>query len=180
MKTLCTLCFNLHMEQNITSEIIQNKIHIINGQKVMLDFDLAELYEVETRTLNQSVKRNIDRFPEDFMIKINTDNHPNLRSQIVISNYGSKRKVYFAFTEQGVAMLSSVLNSKKAIQVNIQIMRAFTKLRQMIVNYSELKDKIEELENTYDENFRMVFEIIKNMLHEEEKPKNEIGFKAKS
>jgi DNA-binding PadR family transcriptional regulator len=98
----------------------------------------------------------------------------------VTSNYGSKRNLYYAFTEQGVAMLSSVLNSKKAIQVNIQIMRAFTKLRQMIINYSELKDKIEELENTYDENFRIVFQLIKNMLHEEEKPKEQIGFRVKS
>jgi ORF6N domain len=166
------------MEQNITNEIIQNKIHIINGQKVMLDFDLAELYEVQTKILNQAVKRNLDRFPEDFMIKIDLKDHINLRSQFVTSNYGSKRNVYYAFTEQGVAMLSSVLNSKKAIQVNIQIMRAFTKLRQMIVNYTELKDKIEELESTYDENFRMVFQIIKKMLQEEEKPKNEIGFRV--
>lgn len=168
------------MEQNITNEIIQNKIHIINGQKVMLDFDLAELYGVETRILNQSVRRNADRFPEDFMIKIDINEHSNLRSQFVISSYGGRRYSFCAFTEQGVAMLSSVLNSKKAIQVNIQIMRAFTKLRQMIINYSELKDKIEELENTYDENFRIVFQLIKNMLHEEEKPKNEIGFKVKS
>jgi hypothetical protein len=168
------------MEQNITNEIIQNKIHIINGQKVMLDFDLAELYEVETRTLNQSVKRNIDRFPDDFMVKVDINEYPNLISQFVISSYGGRRKDIFAFTEQGVAMLSSVLRSKKAIQVNIQIMRAFTKLRQMIVNYTELKDKIEELENTYDENFRIVFQLIKNMLHEDEKPKNEIGFRVKS
>ena len=149
------------MEQNIINEIIQNKIYMINGQKVMLDFDLAELYEVKTKTLNQSVKRNIDRFPEDFMIIIDIDIYSNLRSQFVTSNYGSKRKLYYAFTEQGVAMLSSILNSKKAIQVNIQIMRAFTQLRQMIINYSELKDKIEELENKYDENFRIIFELIK-------------------
>ncbi len=168
------------MENNITNEIIQNKIHIINGQKVMLDFDLAELYEVDTRSLNQAVKRNIDRFPEDFMIKTYINEHSNLKSQIVISNFGRKRDYVYAFTEQGVAMLSSVLNSKKAIQVNIQIMRAFTKLRQMIINYSELKDKIEELENTYDENFRIVFQLIKNMLHEEEKPKEQIGFRVKS
>lgn len=168
------------MENNITNEIIQNKIYIINGQKVMLDFDLAELYEVDTRSLNQAVKRNIDRFPEDFMIKTYINEHSNLKSQIVISNFGRKRDYVYAFTEQGVAMLSSVLNSKKAIQVNIQIMRAFTKLRQMIINYSELKDKIEELENTYDENFRIVFQLIKNMLHEEEKPKEQIGFRVKS
>lgn len=168
------------MEQNITNEIIQNKIHIINGQKVMLGFDLAELYEVQTKVLIQSVKRNIDRFPEDFMFKIDINNALNLKSQFVTSSYGGRRKAVYAFTEQGVAMLSSVLNSKKAIQVNIQIMRAFTKLRQIIVNYSELKDKIEELEETYDENFRIVFQLIKSMLHEEEKPKNEIGFKVKS
>ncbi len=164
----------------ITHEIIQSKIHIIDGQKVMLDFDLAELYEVETRTLNQSVKRNIDRFPEDFMIKIYIDQYPNLKSQIVISNFGRKRGYVYAFTEQGVAMLSSILNSKKAIQVNIQIMRAFTKLRQMIINYADLKDKIEELEETYDENFRIVFDLIRKMIEEEEKPRGEIGFKVKT
>lgn len=168
------------MENNITNEIIQNKIHIINSQKVMLDFDLAELYEVDTRSLNQAVKRNIDRFPEDFMIKVDINQYPNLISQFVISSYGGRRKDIFVFTEQGVAMLSSVLRSKKAIQVNIQIMRAFTKLRQMIINYSDLKDKIEELENTYDENFKIVFQLIKNMLHEEEKPKEQIGFRVKS
>jgi predicted DNA binding protein len=168
------------MENNITDKIIQNKIHIINGQKVMLGFDLAELYEVQTKVLIQSVKRNIDRFPEDFMFKIDVNNVPNLKSQFVTSSYGGRRKAVYAFTEQGVAMLSSVLNSKKAIQVNIQIMRAFTKLRQMIINYSELKDKIEELENTYDENFRIVFQLIKNMLHEEEKPKEQIGFRVKT
>ena len=166
------------MEQNITNEIIQNKIHIINGQKVMLDFDLAELYEVPTKTLNQSVKRNKDRFPEDFMIIIDLNEYINLRSQFVTSNYGSKRNLYYAFTEQGVAMLSSVLHSKKAIQINIQIMRAFTKLRQMIINYSELKEKIEGLEDKYDENFRAVFELIRHMLEEEEKPKGEIGFRV--
>ena len=166
------------MQQGITNEIIQNKIHIINGQKVMLDFDLAELYEVETRTLNQSVKRNIDRFPEDFMIKVHINQHPNLKSQIVISNFGRKRDFVYAFTEQGVAMLSSVLKSKKAIQINIQIMRAFTKLRQMIINYADLKEKIEELESTYDENFRIVFQLMKKLLDDEEKPKNEIGFRA--
>ncbi len=166
------------MQQDITNEIIQNKIHIINGQKVMLDFDLAELYEVQTKILNQSVKRNIDRFPDDFMFKIDITEHSNLISQIVISSYGGRRYSFYAFTEQGVAMLSSVLNSKRAIQVNIQIMRAFTKLRQMIVNYSELKDKIEELESTYDENFRIVFQLMKKLLDDEEKPKNEIGFRA--
>ena len=166
------------MQQDITNEIIQNKIHIVNGQKVMLDFDLAELYEVQTKILNQSVKRNIDRFPGDFMIQISLKEYPNLRSQFVTSNYGSKHNVYYAFTEQGVAMLSSVLNSKKAIQVNIQIMRAFTKLRQMIINYADLKEKIEELESTYDENFRIVFQLMKKLLDDEEKPKNEIGFKA--
>jgi DNA-binding PadR family transcriptional regulator len=114
------------------------------------------------------------------MIKVDINQYPNLISQFVISSYGGRRKDIFAFTEQGVAMLSSVLRSKKAIQVNIQIMRAFTKLRQMIINYSDLKDKIEELENTYDENFRIVFQLIKNMLHEEGKPKEQIGFRVKS
>lgn len=112
------------------------------------------------------------------MMKVDINNLPNLISQFVISSYGGRRLPIYAFTEQGVAMLSSVLNSKKAIQVNIQIMRAFTKLRQMIVNYSELKEKIEELEERYDENFRMIFELIKNMLIEEEKSKEQIGFRV--
>lgn len=166
------------MEQYITNEIIQTKIHIINGQKVMLDFDLAELYGVDTRSLNQAVKRNIDRFPEDFMSKVTISSFANLKSQFVISNYGRKRNFAYAFTEQGVAMLSSVLNSKKAIQVNIQIMRAFTQLRQMIINYSDLKEKIEELEDRYDESFKIVFELIKNMIEEDEKPREGIGFRV--
>ena len=127
-------------------DAILNKIHIIRGQKVMLDRDLAELYGVETRVLNQSVSRNIIRFPADFMFQLDDTEFKNLISQFVISNRGGTRKLPYAFTEQGVAMLSSVLNSERAIQVNIQIMRAFTMLRQMISSHEDLRKKIEAME----------------------------------
>jgi hypothetical protein len=159
-------------------DIIEHKIHIIKDQKVMFDFDLASLYGVETKVLNQAVKRNTDRFPEDFMFQLEDEELPNLRSQIVTSSYGGRRYTVYAFTEQGIAMLSSVLRSPQAIQVNIQIMRTFTKLRQMLMNYIELKDKIEELELKYDENFKVIFDAVRFMLIEEEKPKETIGFKV--
>ena len=158
-------------------DAILNKIHIIRGQKVMLDRDLAELYGVETRVLNQSVSRNIIRFPADFMFQLDDTEFKNLISQFVISNRGGTRKLPYAFTEQGVAMLSSVLNSERAIQVNIQIMRAFTMLRQMISSHEDLRKKIEAMERKYDGQFRVVFEAIKELLDIKEKPGKKIGFK---
>ncbi len=168
--------------------LTQQKIHEIRGQKVMLDFDLAELYEVETRVLNQAVKRNIDRFPEDFMFQLNQDEYDSLRSQFVIlkkngSGRGRHSKYLpFAFTEHGVAMLASILRSKKAINVNIAIVRAFIVLRQFALNFKELADKIAELEAKYDHQFDDVYEALQLLLSErknkiEQAERKRIGYK---
>lgn len=167
------------MKNLVPVERITSKIYLIRGQKVMLDWDLAELYAVETRTLKQAVKRNISRFPKDFMFELSQDEFDNLRSQIVISSWGGARYKPMAFTEQGIAMLSSVLNSERAVQVNIQIMRAFTKLRQMLATHDDLRRKIEEMEQKYDQQFKAVFDAIKLLLEAEEKPKPKIGFTVK-
>jgi hypothetical protein len=132
-------------------EIIKNKIYMIRGEKVMLDFDLAMLYQVEAKVLNQAVKRNFQRFPPDFVFKLSTSETLNLKSQSVTSSWGgARRSTPSAFTEQGIAMLSSVLRSDRAVQVNIQIMRIFARLRQLLSTYKELKEKIELLEKKYD------------------------------
>ena len=168
------------MKDLVPVEMITSKIYLIRGQKVMLDRDLAELYGVETRVLKQAVKRNIARFPVDFMFELSRAEFDNLRSQIVISSWGGGiRYRPMAFTEQGVAMLSSVLNSERAVQVNIQIMRAFTKLRQMLATHEDLRRKIEEMEQKYDQQFQVVFDAIKLLLEAEEKPKPKIGFTVK-
>ncbi|HBR79206.1 MAG TPA: DNA-binding protein [Candidatus Moranbacteria bacterium] len=165
-------------------EIIENKIFLIRGKKVMFDKDLAVLYGVETRTLNQAVRRNIDRFPEDFMFQLTKIEIENFsRSQIVILKRGQNIKYNpYVFTEQGVAMLSSVLKSKRAIQVNIQIMRTFTKIREMIISNKELRLKIEAMERKYDNKFQSVFDAIKRILitQVKEKPerKRKIGFRS--
>ena len=132
-----------------TLEIIHNKIHVIRDQKVMLDFDLAALYEIETKRLKEAVRRNIERFPEDFMFELTKEEHVNLRSQFATSSYGGTRYAPFAFTEQGVAMLSSVLNSKKAIEVNIAIMRTFVVLRNSILSLEEVSKRITEVEKQF-------------------------------
>jgi flagellar capping protein FliD len=157
-------------------ERITGMIHLIRGIKVMLDRDLAELYNVETGQLKRAVKRNIDRFPDDFMFELTKDEFENLRCQFGTSSWGGTRYTPMGFTEQGVAMLSSVLKSNRAIKVNIQIMRAFTQLRQMLTTYEELKRKIEDMENKYDEQFRIVFEAIKQLIDTEQKPRKKIGF----
>jgi hypothetical protein len=139
----------------------------------MLDRDLAMLYRVETRVLNQAVRRNIERFPEDFMFQLTKEEIDNWKSQIVISNkekMGLRRRPY-AFTENGVAMLSSVLNSSKAIQVNIQIMRTFTRIREMIASHKELEKK-------YDAQFKVVFDVLQSPIESPAKPKRKIGFLA--
>jgi hypothetical protein len=160
----------------LPAETIASKIFLIRGQKVMLDRDLAELYGVQTKVLKQAVRRNSDRFPSDFMFELTKKEFENLRSQIVTSSWGGLRYLPMAFTEQGVAMLSSVLNSKRAIQVNIQIMRTFSQLRRMLETHKDLKRKIEAMEKKYDENFQIVFEAIKQLFDEEEKPKVKIGY----
>ena len=158
-------------------ELIASKIYLIRGQKVMLDRDLAELYGVQTKVLKQAVRRNIDRFPSDFMFELTDNEQKSLRSQIVTLKKGQHSKyLSFAFTEQGVAMLSSVLNSDRAIQVNIQIVRTFTRLRAMLATHEDIKRKIEAMERKYDENFKIVFEAIKLLFDEEEKPKVKIGY----
>ena len=160
-------------------ERITSRIFIVRGFKVMVDQDLADLYSVPTKTLKQAVRRNIDRFPEDFMFELTKDEFDDLRSQIVTSSWGGTRYPPMAFTEQGIAMLSSVLNSKRAIQVNIQIMRAFTRLRQMLSTHKDLKKKIEAMEKKYDQQFQIVFEAIKQLLETDAKPRKQIGFIVK-
>jgi phage regulator Rha-like protein len=168
------------MADIVPIERITNKIYLMRGMKVMLDRDLAELYDVETRTLVQAIKRNKQRFPPDFMFQLSKDEFDSLRSQIVISKgRGGRRYPPYAFTEQGVAMLSSVLNSDRAIQVNILIMRAFTKLREMLSTHEDLKKKIDDMEKKYDQQFQIVFEAIKQLLETDEKPKKKIGFTVK-
>lgn len=162
----------------VPQQIIESKIFIIRGRKVMLDKDLAMLYCVETRTLNQAVRRNINRFPEDFMLQLTKEEMDNWISQIVISNKEKMglRKRPYAFTENGVAMLSSVLKSERAITVNIQIMRTFTKIREMLATHKELRQKIEEMEQKYDYQFKIVFDAIKQLIEPSLKPKTRIGF----
>jgi len=162
--------------------IIENKILIIRGQKVMLDKDIANLYDIATRELNKAVSRNQARFPLDFMFQLTGDEFNNLKFQFGTSSWGGTRKLPYAFTEQGVAMLSSVLRSERAVQVNIQIMRAFVKLREIISTHKELAQKLKELElkiESHDENITAIFEAINQLLATEEKPKRKIGFDVK-
>jgi hypothetical protein len=168
----------MHEMEVVPRQLIENKILIARGKKVMLDRDLAMLYGVETRTLNQAVKRNMKRFPEDFMFQLTTDEMKIWKSQIVISDkekMGLRRRPY-AFTENGVAMLSSVLNSDRAITVNIQIMRTFTKLREMLSTHKKLQQKIEEIEKKYDRQFKIVFDAIKELIGSPQKQRKRIGF----
>jgi len=141
-------------------DIIRSRIHSVRDQQIMLDFDLAELYEVETRALNQAVKRNSERFPEDFMFQLDVDEWSDLKSQSVMSSWGGRRTPPYAFTEQGVSMLSSVLSSAKAIRVNIAIMRAFVLMRQFALSHTELANQLKELEQRYDRKFNDIFEAI--------------------
>ncbi len=145
----------------------------------MFDRDIAELYGVETKRLKEQVKRNIERFPEDFMFELSTREYGNLRSQNATSSWGGTRYIPMAFTEHGILMISSVLKNDKAVQVNIQIMRAFTKMRQMIFDNAELRKEIDELRADTDGKFRIVFETLDQLLTIENKPKKKIGFMAK-
>jgi hypothetical protein len=164
-------------------QAIENKIYIIRGQKVMLDKDLSELYGITTKVFNQAVKRNLERFPEDFMFQLTDFEQDYLRSQIVTSKTGrgGTRYLPMAFTEHGVLMLSSVLNSPRAIQVNIQIMRIFARIRQMLSDNTELRLEIEQIKkkvNNHDQNIEIVFSYLDEFLEKKEKPetKNKIGF----
>ena len=169
------------MTDLIPIESITSKILMIRGQKVMRDKDLAELYGVKTKALKQAVRRNINRFPEDFMFELTLKEESSLRSQIVTLEGKGKHSKYLSivFTEQGVAMLSSVLHSKRAIDVNIAIMRIFVKMREILATKKEFAEKLKSIEeqlSEHDEQFHMVFEAIKQSLTEDEKPKKKIGF----
>lgn len=155
---------------------VESKIYLIRGQKVMLDFDLAELYEVPTIRLNQQVRRNLYRFPPDFMFVLTNQEFTNLKSQIVISSsgWGGRRTPPLAFTEQGIAMLSSVLNNRRAIEVNIAIMRTFVQLKSVLISNRELEKKINALEEKYDGQFQIVFEAIREIVSEHAVPRKRI------
>jgi len=170
------------MKDRIPQEIIERKIYLIRGHKVMLSMDLAELYGVPVKRLNEQVKRNIKRFPDDFIFQLNYEEYKILKSQIATSRWGGARRANpYAFTEQGVAMLSSVLNSERAIQVNIAIMRAFVKLRQVLSTHKELAHKLNELERKiekHDVDIQSIFGAIRQLMAPPpEKPRRIIGFK---
>ena len=166
----------------ISIESIEKAIYLIRGEKVMLDRDLAFLYGVETGALNRAVKRNLQRFPPDFMFQLTTDESDFLRCQIGISNRGrgGRRFLPYVFTEQGVAMLSSVLNSEQAVLVNVEIMRAFVKLRQLLASNAELSRRLDELESKYDKRFRVVFDAIRQLMTTPTRGRKEIGFRSRS
>ena len=158
-------------------ELIQSRIIIIRGEKVMLDRDLAELYAIETKQLKRAVRRNVGRFPPDFMFELTSEEYDGLRCQIGTLKRGEHSKYLpMAFTEQGVAMLSSVLNSNRAIEVNVLIMRAFVQLRQMISSHRDLLGKVEEMEKRYDRQFQVVFEAIRQLMAPSQSAKKKIGF----
>jgi hypothetical protein len=164
----------------VPAERILHAIHVFRGERVLLDADLATLYGVETRVLVQAVKRNMERFPGDFMFQLTQQEWTNLKSQFVISSaWGGRRSVPYAFTELGVAILSSVLNSERAIQVNISIMRAFTLLRSMLASHADLARKLENLERKYDGQFRVIFDAIRDLMTPATSTKQPIGFRPK-
>jgi len=168
-------------ESLVAADQIETAILLLRGQKVMLDRDLAVLYGVETKVLKQAVRRNMERFPPDFMFELTKGEFENWRSQFVTSK-GDRmglRYAPMAFTEQGVAMLSSVLRSKRAVQVNIEIMRAFVRLRQMLSAHKDLGRKLAALEKKYDDQFKIVFEAIAELMTPPEKPPRRIGFQVK-
>jgi hypothetical protein len=171
------------MKENTTlpSEVIINKIHLIRGQKVMLDKDLSELYKVETKQLKRQVRRNIERFPEDFMFELTKEEFEILRCQFGTSSWGGVRYTPMAFTEQGVSMLSSVLSSTIAIIVNIQIIRTFTKMREMMLTHKDILLKMDELEKRADnqnERMEQVFQYIRSLIHQNREP-SELGYRRK-
>ncbi len=166
----------------IPSEKIEKAIYLIRGEKVMLDHDLASLYGVETGALNRAVKRNVQRFPPDFMFQLTIDESDFLRCQSGISKRGrgGRRFLPYVFTEQGVAMLSSVLNSERAVLVNIEIMRAFVKLREMLASHAELSRRLDELESKYDKQFRVVFDAIRRLMATPARGRKEIGIRSRA
>ena len=163
----------MSVELTISDDIIMSKILFIRGQKVMIDVDLAVLYNVENKNLKRQVRRNIERFPEDFMFELTKEEIEILRCQFGTSSWGGTRYVPMVFTEQGVAMLSSVLNSNKAIEMNIQIVRAFVLIRQFALSYRDLAEKLKELEGKYDQNFQNIYEAIDYLMKNDESEKKQ-------
>ena len=174
----------------ISDEIVVERIYFLRGKKVMLDVDLSEMYGVETKRLNEQVKRNLERFPEDFMFQLTGEEVGNLKSQFATSSWGGRRTLPYAFTEQGVAMLSSVLNSRTAIEVNIRIIRVFTKIREILYNNKEILLKLEQLErkierqdnrmNKHEKELQIIFSALKGLLTPPTKPRRLIGFQSSS
>lgn len=156
----------------VPTDRIERSILFIRDQKVMLDSDLAQLYGVPAKVLNQAVKRNVERFPDDFMFQLTAEEYADLKSQFVTSSWGGRRTRPYAFTEQGVAMLSSVLRSPRAVAVNIEIMRAFVRLRQMLATHADLARRLDALEQKYDRQFKVVFDAIRQMMTPAATPKN--------
>ena len=159
-------------------ERIERSILLVRGEKVLLDADLAALYGVETKVLVQAVKRNRDRFPKDFMFQLAREEFANLKSQFVTSSWGGRRSSPYAFTEQGVAMLSSVLKSRRAVQVNVEIMRTFVRLRGMLASHAGLARKLDALEKRYDAQFKAVFDAIRQLMAPPEPKRKRIGFRT--
>lgn len=166
----------------IPIERIENAIYLIRGEKVMVDRDLALLYGAETKMLNRAVKRNLRRFPSDFMFQLTPDEADVLRYQIGTSNKGrgGRRYLPYVFTEQGVAMLSSVLNSERAVLVNVEIMRAFVKLRQMLASNADLSRRLDKLESKYDRQFKVVFDALRELMSPPVRNRKEIGFRSRA
>ncbi len=170
-----------YMKSLVPLEVIEQKILLIKGQKVMLDSDLAALYGVTTKRLNEQVRRNLKRFPADFMYQLSREEFESLKSHFATSSsWGGRRTRPFVFTEQGISMLSSILNSDRAIEVNIQIMRTFVKLREIMLSHKDLTKKLNELEKKYDGQFQIVFEAIRQLIEQPEKPKRKIGYISES
>ncbi len=164
----------------IPDELIMNNIYLLRGQKVMLDHDLAKLYQVEKKRLNEQVSRNKERFPGDFMFQVNKEEFHNLKSQIATSSWGGLRKLPYAFTEQGVAMLSGILNSSTAIRVNIQIIRVFTKMRELLLTNKDILLQLEKMENKltkHDDEIKLIFKYLKKLLSPQTAKKERIGFR---
>lgn len=164
----------------VPDELIMNNIYLIRGQKVMIDHDLAKLYQVEKKRLNEQVSRNKERFPGDFMFQLNKEEFQNLKSQIATSSWGGLRKLPFAFTEQGVAMLSGILNSQTAIRVNIQIIRVFTKMRELLMANKDILLQLEKVEKKltkHDDEIILIFQYLKKLLKPPQTPRERIGFR---
>jgi hypothetical protein len=168
-------------KMNVTEHLIVSRIHVVRGQRVMLDEDLAEMYGVETKRLNEQVKRNPDRFPDDFMFQLTKEEFDDLMSQNATSSWGGRRKLPSAFTEHGVLMLSSVLNSPTAVQVNIRIMRVYAKLREMLMTHKDVLLKLEEMEGKVtrnSEDISAIFNALKQLLTPPSEPRTPIGYRT--